>query len=122
MKAARLYITLHGGTMPINEYISGFAKFVPWHVAARRSRAVNYDIYTSQRGCARSAMKRVGLIIGDNVSLRAKRRAMFDVVKAWVKLHPDASMDDRRRFAEDEGMKILTVTNYLTRIRRGAAP
>ena len=105
--------------MSINEYISGFAKFVPWHVAARRARGASYDIHTMQRRCALDAVYVVGLTIGDKVSLRAKRLTGFDSVKSWMKSYPDASMDDRRRFAESEGIKIKTVHSYVSRINRG---
>ena len=117
--AARLYITLHGGTRSVNEYISGFSKFVPWHVAARRARGASYDIHAMQMRCAQHAIYVVGLISGDNVSLRAKCRSAFDVVKSWVNSHPDASMDDRRRFAEAEGIKIKQVHTYVSKINRG---
>ena len=109
--------------MSVKEYLFGFAKFVPWHVAARRSQNSS-DLQMVQRTCARKAMKMVGVIIGDNVSLRANDRkpTQYEKVKEWVESHPDASMNDRRTFAESAGIKIMTVTNYLSRIIKRAAP
>jgi hypothetical protein len=109
--------------MSIKEYLFGFAKFVPWHVAARRYRKSS-DLQVAQRMCARYAMKRVGVIIGDNVSLRANdmNPTQYDKVKEWVESHPDASRNERRTFAESAGIKIMTVTRYRSRIIKRAAP